>query len=49
MGRTKTTSEMGRSKKVMGPYPDRPRVTRNLKELSDFPVPGTLEHRDRPG
>jgi hypothetical protein len=45
MVRTMSASEMGRPKKAMGTYPDRPRITRNLKEPSDFPAPGALERR----
>jgi hypothetical protein len=46
MGPARTASEMGRPKKAMGPYPDRPWITCNLKEPSDFPAPVALE---RPG
>jgi hypothetical protein len=37
VGREKTACEMGRPKKAMGPCPDRPWITHNLKEPSVFP------------
>jgi hypothetical protein len=47
MGRVRIASEMGRPRKAIGPYPDHPWITRNLKEPFDFPTSGALEHQGR--